>query len=344
MVNVKLLTWLLIIGMLLLIIICSFFHIPEIEKDLTEKSIEALNAKNIPFKEVDFDGQDAILNGEVGSEDIKVSIEKLVSSVYGVRAIHNNLKVITQGKINYSSLKIKEFNGKILLGGLFPDSNTMQQSLNILRQKSWARNVETAFEIDTTITDKYNLMAIFDWLMQALPKISNPNILFENGDLIINGNVSTSEQLMEMDAEMNKQLKDISFINNLKIISEEGLQTQNSIQEFFAKHKIAFPVNSYELTNKNRILLNEIITLLDSHPSIQLQIEGHTDSSGNSLKNLKLSQLRAETVQNYLISGGISPKRLAANGYGGKKPLATNTTVEGRRINRRVELIVKESN
>ena len=343
MVNVKLLTWLLIIGMLLLIIICSFFHIPEIEKDLTEKSIEALNAKNIPFKEVDFDGQDAILHGEVGSEDIKVSIEKLVSSVYGVRAVHNNLKVITQGKINYSSLKIKEFNGKILLGGIFPDSNTMQQSLNILKQKSWARNVETAFEIDTTITDEHNLMAIFDWLMQALPKISNPNILFENGNLIINGNVSTSEHLMEMDAEMNKQLKGISFINNLKIISEEGLQTQNSIQEIFTKNKIEFSVDSYELTNKNRILLNEIITLLDSHPSIQLQIEGYTDASGDSLKNLKLSQLRAETVQNYLISGGISPKRLTSKGYGDKKPIATNTTVDGRRINRRVELIVKES-
>ncbi len=343
MVNIKLLTWLLIIGILLLIIICSFFHIPEIEKDLTAKSIEAVKAKNISFKEIDFDGQDAILNGEVGSEDVRVSIEKLVSSVNGVRAVHNNLKVITQGKINYSSLRIKELNGKILLGGIFPNSNTIQQSLNKLNKQSWARNIETAFEIDTTITDDHSHMAIFNWLMHTLPKISNPNILFENGNLIINGNVSTSEHLKAINAEINKQLKGISFTNNLEIISEEGLQIQNSILEILAKNKIEFSVNSYELTDKSRVLLNEIITLLDRHPSIQLQIEGYTDSSGDSQKNLKLSRLRAETVQNYLISGGISPKRLTAKGYGDTKPIATNTTVEGRRINRRVELIVKES-
>jgi OOP family OmpA-OmpF porin len=343
-VNVKLLTWLLIIGMLLLIIICSIFHIPKIEKDLNEKCIKAMNAKNVPFKEIDFDGQDAILHGEVGSEDIRASIEKLVSSVYGVRAVHNNLKVITQVKINYSSLKINEFNGKLLLKGIFPDLNTMQHLLDKLKQKSWARNFETAFEIDTTITDEHSLMVILNWLMHALPKISNPNIQFENGNLVINGNVSTTERLKAIDAEMNKLLKGISYKNNLKIISEEILQIQYSIQEIFAKNKIEFSVNSYELTKKNQVILNEIITLLDSHPSIQLEIEGYTDTSGDSINNLKLSRLRAETVLTYLISGGISPKRLTANGYGDKKPIASNTTVEGRRVNRRVEFIVKGSN
>ena len=72
--------------------------------------------------------------------------------------------------------------------------------------------------------------------------------------------------------------------------------------------------------------------------SCQIQIEGHTDNVGSAADNQKLSENRAKAVVSYLNSKGISPGRLLAKGYGATKPVADNTTEEGRAQNRRTEL------
>jgi outer membrane protein OmpA-like peptidoglycan-associated protein len=76
-----------------------------------------------------------------------------------------------------------------------------------------------------------------------------------------------------------------------------------------------------------------------------IEIAGHTDDVGEPAANLILSQKRAESVRNYLISNGIKAERVIAKGYGEEQPIAANDTSEGRQINRRTEVrIVKELN
>ena len=75
---------------------------------------------------------------------------------------------------------------------------------------------------------------------------------------------------------------------------------------------------------------------------MQIEIHGHTDNVGDSEKNLTLSQNRAESVMNFLISSGISNKRLSAKGFGQTKPNKSNSTEVGRAFNRRVEFVVKK--
>ena len=74
-----------------------------------------------------------------------------------------------------------------------------------------------------------------------------------------------------------------------------------------------------------------------------MEIQGHTDSSGNPESNLELSKLRAKSVVDYLVENGIAGSRLQSEGYGDTKPVATNETVEGRRLNRRttIKIIAK---
>ncbi|MBD3218923.1 MAG: OmpA family protein, partial [candidate division Zixibacteria bacterium] len=72
---------------------------------------------------------------------------------------------------------------------------------------------------------------------------------------------------------------------------------------------------------------------------VKLEIAGHTDISGPRDYNVQLSQRRAEAVRDYFIEQGIAPDRLVAKGYGPDKPKYDNDTAEGRRKNRRVELI-----
>ena len=86
-------------------------------------------------------------------------------------------------------------------------------------------------------------------------------------------------------------------------------------------------------------ILIKVVEMMKQHPEAQFKIEGHTDSSGRYDSNKRLSQTRANAVRNYLISSGIPSENLIAEGFGETRPVASNLTGEGRRLNRRVEII-----
>ena len=90
--------------------------------------------------------------------------------------------------------------------------------------------------------------------------------------------------------------------------------------------------------------MNMIVRLaqfMKQYPEKKLQIEGHTDSTGSASFNLRLSEDRANSVRNVLFAEGISGHRIETIGYGMSKPVATNATVEGRQLNRRVEIVIQ---
>jgi|GEM_PF-1274287 len=108
--------------------------------------------------------------------------------------------------------------------------------------------------------------------------------------------------------------------------------------------KIQFAINSAEILPASDGLLNEIATVLKDNPQIEVvQVEGHTDNTGSADLNKKLSQKRAESVKSAIVSRGIVAKRIVSKGFGMERPVAENTTDEGREKNRRVEFnIVKQ--
>ena len=106
----------------------------------------------------------------------------------------------------------------------------------------------------------------------------------------------------------------------------------------FAARNIFFKSESDQLTASSIAPLDEVVKVLTDHPTLKLQIDGHSDSTGKAEKNLKLSKQRAESVKKYLTDHGVDVSRLSATGYGSSKPLQSNQTFEGRRSNRRVEL------
>ncbi len=85
-------------------------------------------------------------------------------------------------------------------------------------------------------------------------------------------------------------------------------------------------------------VLNKDVDLLRQHPELCVVIEGHTDYIGSDDYNLKLSQRRAQAIYNYFVSQGISADRMETIGYGETRPIADNSTAEGRALNRRVEI------
>jgi len=105
-------------------------------------------------------------------------------------------------------------------------------------------------------------------------------------------------------------------------------------------NNIFFDFDKTTLKSESYVELDKVVEFLNNNPSLEIEIAGHTDSKGSDDYNLELSQGRAQTVVDYLISNGIDEFRLVAHGYGETVPVATNDTDEGRAINRRVEFTV----
>ena len=120
----------------------------------------------------------------------------------------------------------------------------------------------------------------------------------------------------------------------VKEVIKKEIQQKVSLS---AKYILFIPSSS-ELTRDSYKALDDVVQVLQSNGHLKMVIEGHNDSTGSDELNAKLSQARADAVKNYLINKGISAERLQSAGYGSSRPLTSNETAEGRRINRRVEL------
>lgn len=100
---------------------------------------------------------------------------------------------------------------------------------------------------------------------------------------------------------------------------------------------IMFKTNSSEITPESQTTLMKAYEALLKFPEIEIEIQGHTDNTGSMRTNLRLSQARADAVKNWLVARGISAVRITTKGYGPDRPIASNTTKEGRQKNRRIE-------
>ena len=103
---------------------------------------------------------------------------------------------------------------------------------------------------------------------------------------------------------------------------------------------VLFDTAKYTLRPGAREKLARVAGIIEGHPGLKIQVEGHTDSVGSDDYNIKLSENRAETVRTYLVEQGIMPTNVTAQGFGKTLPVADNATAAGRQLNRRVELVV----
>lgn len=128
--------------------------------------------------------------------------------------------------------------------------------------------------------------------------------------------------------EMTTIRKDIQLVSYKQMV-EEGMAV--NVNNLF------FPVNEWELLPQSENELLRVAAIINAH-NFRVEISGHTDASGDAKKNKVLSQQRADSVRDFLIQAGCNPDMLTAKGYGSTKPVADNTTDEGKQLNRRVEL------
>ncbi|KOY84652.1 hypothetical protein AD998_19590 [bacterium 336/3] len=105
----------------------------------------------------------------------------------------------------------------------------------------------------------------------------------------------------------------------------------------FVLNNIFFDSGKWDVRDKSKSELDELILFMQDNPQVRGEISGHTDNVGEKKANLDLSLKRAKSVYDYLIKGGIPANRLVFKGYGDSQPTAPNDTEENKQLNRRIE-------
>ncbi len=112
------------------------------------------------------------------------------------------------------------------------------------------------------------------------------------------------------------------------------------IGQVFRLNNVFFDFDKYNLRPESFVELNRVVDFLNEYPAVEIEMSAHTDSKGSDTYNFTLSDNRARSVMEYILSKGIKPSRIISKGYGETKPMATNETDDGRQLNRRVEFII----
>jgi outer membrane protein OmpA-like peptidoglycan-associated protein len=135
--------------------------------------------------------------------------------------------------------------------------------------------------------------------------------------------------------KMDKQAEDIrNTVPGAKVYRVgEGI-----IVEF--NDKILFGFDQSDLNEGSKANLNKLKEVLVKYPDTNMEIQGHTDNTGTDTYNMALSKRRASAVSNYMISNGISSRRISTKGYGESAPNYGNESEEDRSQNRRVEFLI----
>jgi outer membrane protein OmpA-like peptidoglycan-associated protein len=200
-----------------------------------------------------------------------------------------------------------------ILQGKITDHNTDEPLLAHIVISDLKGN--TISEIDTDNNGKYSIEISQQKAGKISITISKEEYIYANVNIIISA-----------DAKVQK-----------KIVRDIGLK-KISKGEIFILRNIYFEFDAADIKHESFQYLDKLVTWLKVHPSVKIEIGGHTDNMGMEHYNKILSQKRVNSVLLYFKAKGISSDRMTAVGYGEEKPIATNDDEqEGREINRRTE-------
>jgi outer membrane protein OmpA-like peptidoglycan-associated protein len=143
-----------------------------------------------------------------------------------------------------------------------------------------------------------------------------------------------------LQAEQDKEQTRTRLLQQLNQVLETKQSARGLIVEM---PDVLFDFGKYTLKAGARERLAKVAGILLAYPDLHIQVEGHTDNVGSDAFNQTLSEQRANTVRDFLVSQGVKPDDVEARGFGKTEPVASNETASGRQLNRRVDLVVSGS-
>jgi outer membrane protein OmpA-like peptidoglycan-associated protein len=169
----------------------------------------------------------------------------------------------------------------------------------------------------------------------------------EREKLLIASAAARAAAIKAKAAEREDSIIKAAAAREADLLAQKGYKNLDDITELRAGEKIMLK-NVFFETGKATVLpvsyeeLEKVYKLLVNNPNVRIEISGHTDNTGRQATNMKLSENRAKNVASYIEAKGIDGSRLVSKGYGSSVPIESNSTPDGRALNRRVEFMVLE--
>ncbi|MFA6468410.1 MAG: OmpA family protein [Bacteroidota bacterium] len=248
-------------------------------------------------------------------------------SVNGIPLPARNLTMHTRssaisssGKMFASQLDFTKISSMDITGLVHNGKNEITYTVSLQSARKDTVFKKHSFAMITNDFDETNLVRSNDVTIHIRSNVNTTVLLLETTYVEIpRRSVRTEEKTADA----------IKLIESLGIGSRKGIVIE----------EISFVSSKAILTEEAKRILDTLAVLLINNADIKLQINGYTDNTGNASANRKMSLNRAKEVVSYLIAKGIGENRLSAQGFGPSNPIASNKTEEGRKKNRRIELV-----
>ncbi|MEO0411602.1 MAG: OmpA family protein [Pseudomonadota bacterium] len=337
-----------------------------IQTELQEGAISTLTQADVDWAEVSVEGRNAVVSGIAPSQDAGEAAVDLVSGQFGIHSAKGDFRVVevvspflwtgsygTAGLTLAGVVPSQEAMDALLMAakGNFPDAQIRNEM----------RIAGGAPEGDWTATAKAGLTQL------ARLKTGRARLL--DNALTLSGETDTSSTLdaitrsfaavtdgFEAQTDIVVSVPDVtpelpnpvsgdqeSDPQPVIIPAEAQIEIdrcQSAIDGIMSGQTIKFRTGSAEVVPQPNPLIVRLAAVTKECPNTRVVISGHTDSVGDKEANQVLSQARAQAVVNLLVDESVAADRLQAEGFGSTKPIAANTTPEGRSANRRIEFQV----
>ena len=261
------------------------------------------------------------------------------------------------------SITLYKKDGLIVMDGVFASLEESKVIFNMLNI-----NRDGVYSYSDNISADQNLISRLAIFMPSFKELfeDNAKISVNNNEVFLTGTLKDSNHSALLETNISKAnlklTKDIRIpISAPGVVKEEikeeikiehkqeivkkapltSKEIQAKINEIVSANKISFERRSSTITESSRTTLTQIAKILQEHSQIRIEIGGHTDSRGEKELNRQISQDRANSIKDALISLGINQDRLTAVGYGEDFPIAKDDENGLSEINRRVEFKIK---
>ncbi len=300
------------------------------------ESFEAL--RDIEQAEVDVqpDG-DVAVYGIATSEEAKQTAADKIAAIFTDQTVNNQISVrVPEPEPVVASMQpfasVTDDGTTLTIAGLLPPSAAEAIGATF---DGTGRTVVNNVTADERVMQPEWTDALATTLL-TMDNIENPKVMIAaSGDLTISGLAnSESDRQQAVDASFNAFGNSVSLRNDIKVKGPDITELLASID----LAAIRFRSGSAELDADSVEILQQVADALAQAPNADVAISGHTDSTGSAQLNLALSGQRAERVRSFLIERGISGDRMTAQGFGSSQPIASNGTVTGRALNRRIDI------
>lgn len=225
----------------------------------------------------------------------------------------------------------------ILIEGAVPNEKIKAEILAKAYSIYGQQNVVDQIQVRQVTTPSNWINTVTKVINDDLKKVKQGNLTVNGTEIKLTGKLSNPEDIQTTQVRF-QSLTPVNFRLNTQLSLNQ--EEQQVIDAALKNRIIEFESGSAILAASGVQILDEMAVVLKRVRGKKVKILGHTDSSGDADKNIILSQQRADAVKTYLIHKNIPAESLSTEGLGSNKPVADNTTVEGRKKNRRIEFEV----